>query len=61
MGFVGVSFGGTADIGAKVAVGINDAAGTPFPWLSGFADLPREANFFESRVIDYRKGPGLEW
>lgn len=32
----------------------------PFPWMSGTVDLPKEKNFFETRVQDYAQG-ALEW
>lgn len=32
----------------------------PFPWLSEAMDLPKEKNFFEERVIEY-KTAGLKW
>jgi ribonucleoside-diphosphate reductase beta chain len=33
----------------------------PFPWMSEAMDLRKEKNFFETRVVDYRTGGGLEW
>jgi ribonucleoside-diphosphate reductase beta chain len=33
----------------------------PFPWMSEAMDLRKEKNFFETRVIDYRTGGGLDW
>ncbi|HLU55243.1 MAG TPA: ribonucleotide-diphosphate reductase subunit beta [Pseudonocardia sp.] len=33
----------------------------PFPWMSEAVDLRKEKNFFETRVIDYRTGGGLDW
>jgi ribonucleoside-diphosphate reductase beta chain len=33
----------------------------PFPWMSEAMDLKKEKNFFETRVIEYRTGGGLEW
>nr|WP_322097891.1 ribonucleotide-diphosphate reductase subunit beta [Nakamurella alba] len=33
----------------------------PFPWMSEMMDLKKEKNFFETRVIEYRTGSGLEW
>lgn len=32
----------------------------PLPWISEF-ELSKEKNFFESRVMEYRKGSNLEW
>lgn len=32
----------------------------PFPWMSQAVDLPKEKNFFETRVTEYRVG-ALEW
>jgi ribonucleoside-diphosphate reductase beta chain len=36
-------------------------AENPFPWMSEVMDLAKEKNFFESRVIEYQTGGGLEW
>ncbi len=33
----------------------------PFPWMSEMMDLKTEKNFFETRVIEYQTGGGLEW
>jgi ribonucleoside-diphosphate reductase beta chain len=33
----------------------------PFPWMSEAADLSKEKNFFETRVIEYKTGGVLEW
>ncbi len=33
----------------------------PFPWMSEMMDLKKEKNFFETRVIEYQTGGGLEW
>lgn len=33
----------------------------PFPWMSELADLKKEKNFFESRVIEYQTGGALDW
>ncbi|MHA6626848.1 ribonucleotide-diphosphate reductase subunit beta [Pseudonocardia sichuanensis] len=33
----------------------------PFPWMSEAMDLGKEKNFFETRVVDYRTGGGLDW
>ncbi len=33
----------------------------PFPWMSEMMDLKKEKNFFETRVIEYQTGSGLEW
>ncbi len=32
----------------------------PFPWMSEIIDLPKEKNFFETRVTEYQTG-ALEW
>ncbi len=36
-------------------------ASNPFPWMSEAADLKKEKNFFETRVIDYQAGGTLSW
>jgi ribonucleoside-diphosphate reductase beta chain len=33
----------------------------PFPWMSEVMDLKKEKNFFETRVIEYQVGGGLNW
>lgn len=33
----------------------------PFPWMSEIADLKKEKNFFETRVIEYQTGGALSW
>ncbi len=32
----------------------------PFPWLAEMMDIPKEQNFFEGRVTEYRKASSLE-
>ena len=36
-------------------------AANPFPWMSETVDLPKEKNFFESRVTEYRSNATLKW
>jgi ribonucleoside-diphosphate reductase beta chain len=45
-------------VGIQAVYGI---AETPFPWMNEIMDLPKEKNFFESRVIEYQSGMGLSW
>ena len=33
----------------------------PFPWMSEIIDMPKEKNFFETRVIEYKTGGALKW
>ena len=33
----------------------------PFPWMSETIDLPKEKNFFETRVTEYQTGGALSW
>ena len=33
----------------------------PFPWMSETIDLPKEKNFFETRVTEYQSGGSLTW
>lgn len=33
----------------------------PFPWMSEAIDLPKEKNFFETRVTEYKVGGALNW
>lgn len=33
----------------------------PFPWMSQAVDLPKEKNFFETRVTEYQTGGALKW
>jgi ribonucleoside-diphosphate reductase beta chain len=34
---------------------------TPFPWMNEIMDLPKEKNFFESRVTEYQAAIELDW
>jgi ribonucleoside-diphosphate reductase beta chain len=34
---------------------------TPFPWMAEIIDMPKEKNFFETRVTEYKTGGSLEW
>lgn len=34
---------------------------TPFPWMSEIIDMPKEKNFFETRVTEYQTGGALQW
>lgn len=34
---------------------------TPFPWMSEIIDMPKEKNFFETRVTEYKTGGALDW
>jgi ribonucleoside-diphosphate reductase beta chain len=38
-----------------------EASDNPFPWMSEMADLKKERNFFETRVIEYQTGGALSW
>jgi ribonucleoside-diphosphate reductase beta chain len=33
----------------------------PFPWMAEMADLQKERNFFETRVIEYQSSSALVW
>lgn len=33
----------------------------PFVWMSETIDIPKEKNFFETRVTEYKTGGALEW
>ncbi len=33
----------------------------PFPWMSEIIDMPKEKNFFETKVTEYQTGGSLEW
>ena len=33
----------------------------PLPWMSEVIDMPKEKNFFETRVTEYKTGGALEW
>ena len=45
-------------VGLDPLYGIED---TPFPWMNEIMDLPKEKNFFESRVTEYQASSGLDW
>ena len=34
---------------------------SPFPWMSEIIDMPKEKNFFETKVTEYKTGGSLEW
>ena len=44
-------------------IGMNKEYGSsnPFEWMSETIDLPKEKNFFESRVTEYQTGGTLAW
>ncbi len=46
-----------------VRIGLRPRYGSanPFPWMSETADLSKEKNFFETRVIEYQSASGLSW
>jgi len=33
----------------------------PFPWMSEIIDMPKEKNFFETKVTEYKTSGSLEW
>lgn len=45
-------------VGVEPLYGIED---TPFPWMNEIMDLPKEKNFFESRVTEYQASVSLDW
>jgi ribonucleoside-diphosphate reductase beta chain len=45
-------------VGLDPYCGVED---TPFPWMNEIMDLPKEKNFFESRVTEYQAAIGLDW
>ncbi|MBA5723531.1 ribonucleotide-diphosphate reductase subunit beta [Candidatus Liberibacter sp.] len=38
-----------------------DKTSNPFPWMSESIDIPKEKNFFETRVNEYQNGGTLSW
>ncbi len=44
-------------------IGLQSQYGSPnpFPWMSETIDLPKEKNFFETRVTEYSSSSRLEW
>ncbi len=44
-------------IGLRAQYGSNN----PFPWMSETIDMPKEKNFFETRVTEYSSAGSLEW
>lgn len=54
----------TAYISARraeaIGLTIQTTTKNPFPWMSEIIDLPKQKNFFETRVTDYQQG-GLQW
>jgi ribonucleoside-diphosphate reductase beta chain len=45
-------------VGLEPLYGVTD---TPFPWMNEIMDLPKEKNFFETRVTEYQTGMALDW
>jgi len=45
----------------RIGLGAVYRAPNPFPWMSETIDLPKEKNFFESRVTEYRSNATLRW
>jgi ribonucleoside-diphosphate reductase beta chain len=45
-------------VGLEPLYGVEE---TPFPWMNEIMDIPKEKNFFETRVTEYQTGMGLDW
>jgi ribonucleoside-diphosphate reductase beta chain len=45
----------------RVGLPIQFGVENPFPWMSEAIDLPKEKNFFETRVTEYKVGGVLNW
>lgn len=45
----------------RVGLPIQFGVENPFPWMSEAIDLPKEKNFFETRVTEYKTGGALNW
>lgn len=45
-------------VGLEPLYGIDES---PFPWMNEIMDLPKEKNFFESRVTEYQAAIELNW
>ena len=45
----------------RVGLPIQFNVTNPFPWMSEAIDLPKEKNFFETRVTEYKVGGALNW
>jgi ribonucleoside-diphosphate reductase beta chain len=45
----------------RIGLTAHYGAPNPFPWMNEAADLKKEKNFFETRVIEYQSSAGLRW
>lgn len=45
----------------RIALPPRYGSSNPFPWMNEAADLAKEKNFFETRVIEYQSAAGLRW
>ena len=40
---------------------LNSLKKEQFPWMAEVIDMPKEKNFFETKVTEYKTGGSLEW
>jgi ribonucleoside-diphosphate reductase beta chain len=45
----------------RIGLSARYGSANPFPWMNEAADLKKEKNFFETRVIEYQSSAGLKW
>jgi ribonucleoside-diphosphate reductase beta chain len=45
----------------RIGLPVQYGSTNPFPWMNEAADLAKEKNFFETRVIEYQSAAGLRW
>jgi ribonucleoside-diphosphate reductase beta chain len=45
----------------RVGLPVQFGVANPFPWMSEAIDIPKEKNFFETRVTEYKTGGALNW
>ena len=45
----------------RIGLSVRYGSSNPFPWMNEAADLMKEKNFFETRVIEYQSSAGLSW
>jgi len=45
----------------RIGLPIQYGSPNPFPWMSETIDLPKEKNFFETRVTEYSSASRLQW
>jgi ribonucleoside-diphosphate reductase beta chain len=45
----------------RIGLPVQYGSPNPFTWMSETMDVPKEKNFFETRVTEYQTGGTLDW